>query len=133
MVRVLFSKTLNDQFLNLIKNNMPFRNERVFIKLHMGEPKNKNHIKPEDVKKFVLLLKELGCEPFLFDTTVIYESERRTINGYYTVSRKNGFTQELLGCPILISDLECENIKGKIEYEISKQICNASVFVLTHV
>jgi len=132
-MKLLFSKTLSNEFMNRIKNQLPFSNEPVAIKLHMGEPKNKNHLKPEEVKKFVDILKELGCEPFLFDTTVTYDSERKTKEGYLKVARINGFTEEFIGCPIIIGDIENEVVKGRIDYEIPKEICGKSVLVLTHV
>ncbi|MGQ9597540.1 MAG: hypothetical protein ACUVQY_04310 [Thermoproteota archaeon] len=47
-----------------IKGGMPFENEVVAVKLHMGEPRNKNHLRAEDVKKLVGLLKERVVNPF---------------------------------------------------------------------
>ena len=45
----------------------------------------------------------------------------------------NGFTEEKIGCPIVIGDEKCETVKGKIEYQIPKEICGVSVLVLSHV
>ena len=59
-----------------------FRGERVPIKLHMGEPGNRYYISPAIVKLVVGRLKEVGAEPFLFDTTVSYPSPRSTREGY---------------------------------------------------
>jgi len=130
---LLFSENLNESFLERLKKEMPFRNERVAIKLHMGEPRNKNHLKAEDVKKIVSLLKEMNCKPFLFDTTVSYPGKRSEKQGYLEVAALNGFIEDFIGCPIVIGDKEHETVKSKIEYEIPKEICRVSVLVLTHV
>ncbi len=50
MEEILFSTDLNEAFLENIASNIPFKNEEVAIKLHMGEPENPNHLKPEEVK-----------------------------------------------------------------------------------
>jgi uncharacterized Fe-S center protein len=131
--KVIFTDSLNERFLFGLEKEIPFENEVVAIKLHMGEPKNPNHLKPEEVKKFVDLLKKKNCKPFLFDTTVAYPGKRSSVEGYLEVAALNGFTEEKIGCPIVIGDEECEIVKGKIEYQIPKEICGVSVLVLTHV
>ncbi|MEM3648596.1 MAG: DUF362 domain-containing protein [Thermoproteota archaeon] len=131
--RVLFSKSLNDGFLEALRDEMPFENEVVAIKLHMGEPRNRNHLKPEEVKRFVDLLKKMGCKPFLFDTTVTYPGRRNSVEGYLEVAALNGFTEASMGCPIVIGDEEHEVVKGRLEYRVAKKLCNVSVLVLTHV
>jgi uncharacterized Fe-S center protein len=131
--KVIFSESLSENFLSKLEKEIPFENETVAIKLHMGEPKNPNHLKPEEVKKFVDLLKKKNCKPFLFDTTVAYLGKRHSAKGYLEVAALNGFTEEKVGCPIVIGDKDYEVVKGKIEYQIPKEICNVSVLVLTHV
>ncbi len=49
---MFFSPSLDDGFLEALKGEMPFENEVVAIKLHMGEPGNRNHLKDEEVKRF---------------------------------------------------------------------------------
>jgi hypothetical protein len=131
--KVIFSENLSKEFLSKLEKEMPFKNETVAIKLHMGEPKNPNHLKAEEVKNFVDLLKKKDCKPFLFDTTVAYSGKRHSAEGYLEVAALNGFTKEKVGCPIVIGDKDFEIVKGKIEYQIPKEICNVSVLVLTHV
>ena len=132
-MKVLFSEKLTEDFLEEVKKDLPFENERVAIKLHMGEPRNTNRLKPAEVKPFVDLLRSLGCEVFLFDSTVAYKGKRNSVAGYLEVARNNGFSEESMGCPVIIGDLESEIVKGRIEYEICKELCNTSVLVLTHV
>jgi hypothetical protein len=131
--KIIFSDALSEKFLKALGNEMPFRNEAVAVKLHMGEPKNPNHLKADDVKKIVSLLITKGCRPFLFDSTVAYPGKRSTKQGYLEVAALNGFTEEFIGCPIIIGDVEHETVRGKIDYEVPKEICGVSVLVLTHV
>lgn len=112
---------------------MPFENEVVAVKLHMGEPRNKNHLRAEDVKKFVDLLKKKGCKPFLFDTTVSYLGKRNGVKGYLEVAALNGFTEDFMNCPIAIGDEEHEVVKDMLEYQVAKELCNVFVLVLMHV
>ncbi|MEM5766140.1 MAG: hypothetical protein QW423_00675 [Candidatus Aenigmatarchaeota archaeon] len=56
--KVFFSKNLNKAFLEKLEEEIPFKNEVVAIKLHMGETKNPNHLRAEEVKKFVEVLKK---------------------------------------------------------------------------
>lgn len=132
MPEVFFSKSLSEKFLKKLKKEIPFEDEKVAIKLHMGEPKNPNHLKAGDVKKFVDLLKEKNCKPFLFDTTVAYPGKRNSVKGYLEVAALNGFTEEAMGCPIVIGDEDHEVVKGKLDYQVPKEICGVSVLVLSH-
>ncbi|MEM5766139.1 MAG: DUF362 domain-containing protein [Candidatus Aenigmatarchaeota archaeon] len=74
-----------------------------------------------------------NCEPFLFDTTVAYSGKRSSVKGYLEVAVSNGFTEEYMGCPIVIGNEDHEVVKGKLDYQIPKEICGISVLVLTHV
>jgi len=130
---VIFSTALDDNFLEVLSGEMPFKNELVAIKLHMGEPRNRNHLKAEEVKRFVDLLKRMGCKPFLFDTTVSYAGKRNSVEGYFEVAAVNGFTDAFMECPIVIGDEEHEVVKGRLEYRVAKKLCGVSVLVLTHV
>lgn len=121
-----FKQQLKEQIKDLF---LP--DEKIAIKLHMGEPGNKFHLKPEFVKIIVDVLKELGCKPFLFDSPVVYNSPRNTEEGYYKVAEQHGFTDI---CPVIISD-EHITIKGKkMNYQICKTLANADgILVLSHV
>jgi len=133
MGKVLFSENLKEEFLNRLDKDMPFENEEVVIKLHMGEPENPNHMKPEEVKPFIKILKKKGCKPFLFDTTVKYGGKRKTVEGHLKTARKNGFSEEEMGCPIVVGGDENTKIDGSIEFEIAEKIKNKSMLILTHV
>ena len=109
------------------------RGESIAVKLHMGEPGNKTSLRPEFVKKIIDVLKELGVKPFLFDSPVVYPSPRNTEKGYLKAAVQQGFTEDKLGCPIVISD-EYIEVKGKaLIYQVCKKLVDAGgVLVLTH-
>ncbi|MEM7815743.1 MAG: DUF362 domain-containing protein [Candidatus Aenigmatarchaeota archaeon] len=100
---------------------------RVAIKLHMGEKGNKTHISPDDVKIVFDKLKDYGCDPFLVDTTCLYEGPRSTPEGYFKVARENGFGN----FPVVIARDEDYVVKGG--FKIAKAVLDAdSLLVLTH-
>ena len=78
--------------------------KQIAVKLHMGEYGNLHYLRPPIVGRVVQVLKDKGVRPFLFDTPVLYGGPRGTASGYLDVARKNGFTPETIGCPVLISD-----------------------------
>ncbi len=136
MAQTVFVKT-DSEFGEALGEELPKffkRGERIAIKLHMGETANPHHLKPAFVKIAVDILKGIGAKPFLIDTTVRYDSPRKTVGGYMETARKNGFTKEFMGCDIVISSTYVKS-KGKyLTYEIAKELAEADgVLVLTHV
>lgn len=77
---------------------------RCGVKAHMGEYGNLYHIRPQIVGRVVEELKANGLEPFVYDTTVKYSGQRDTKEKYLNTARRNGFTAETMGCPVIISD-----------------------------
>ena len=63
-----------------------YSGKQTLIKLHMGEVKNKYFSKPEFVKLVVDVLLRKSAKPFLYDTTVLYNSRRRYVEGYGKVA-----------------------------------------------
>lgn len=78
--------------------------EKVAVKCHMGEYGNLYYVRPPIIELIVDELKKIGVEPFLFDSPALYTGDRDSIEKYYDTARKNGFTPESMGCPILISE-----------------------------
>jgi uncharacterized Fe-S center protein len=78
--------------------------DRVGIKLHWGERGNENYIRPPYAQKIVQWLKEKGVKPYVFDTTVLYSGGRREGAESLKTAAEHGFTEEYLGCPVLIGD-----------------------------
>lgn len=111
-----------------------FRGERVLIKLHMGEPGNRYHISPSIVKLTVEKLKEIGAEPFLFDTTVAYSGPRSTRDGYKRVAFRHGFGEDKIGCKVVIGEEGVKTVAGGHSFEVAKEIYESThLVVISHV
>lgn len=76
----------------------------VAIKAHMGEYGNLYHIRPQIVGRVVEEIKNNGLLPFVYDTIVKYSGQRDTKSKYLETARKNGFCEQTMGCPVVISD-----------------------------
>lgn len=77
--------------------------DKVALKMHFGEPGNSRYIRPVYVGMIADFISECGGLPFAVDAVVMYKSERNNYFGYLNVARKNGFTPETIGCPVVIS------------------------------
>lgn len=110
--------------------------KQIAIKLHMGEYGNLHYLRPPLVGRVVDVLKDKGARPFLFDTPVWYEgSSRGTVQGYLETARRNGFTQETIGCPIFI-DEQCVTVESSLRIGdvcLPRKLLEADgLVVLTH-
>lgn len=106
----------------------------IAIKTHMGEYGNLNYIRPPIVGLVVDELKKIGTKPFVFDTPVAYKGSRDTVEKYQETARKNGFTEETVGCPIIISN-EGKEVKSKYlsEIKVAKKLYEADgLIILSH-
>ncbi len=136
-IRFIEDKYVPSLFKRIAKEELSrhfFPNERVAIKLHMGELGNDYYLKPDFVKIIVDILKELGIEPFLFDSPVIYPGGRDTVEKYYKTAEKHGFNEDELGCRIVISNdsklVKTENLC----VEVCKPLIESDgLLVLSHV
>ena len=114
-------------YQNISDVPIPRLKGRVAIKVHMGERGNRTHISPLDVRIAFDKIKKMGCDPFLVDTTCLYQGPRNTPEGYATVAKENGFGD----FPVTIARDEDYVIKGGIR--IAKAVLNAdSLVVLSH-
>jgi len=106
----------------------------VAVKIHMGEYGNLNYTRPPIAGKVVEVLQKAGAKPFLFDSTTKYKGSRFTVEAYYDTARRNGFTEETIGCPIVITDNSVKE-KGFLDREIgvSKEVAEADrLLALSH-
>ncbi|MBU3897255.1 MAG: DUF362 domain-containing protein [Nanoarchaeota archaeon] len=85
----------------------------VVIKPHMGEYGNLAYVRPPIVGLVVEELKKIGVKPFISETLTLYSGGRDSVEKSYETARKNGFTEETMGCSIIISD---ESIKKKSKF-----------------
>ncbi len=125
----ILDKTLRQELKSVFKNN-----DKIIMKLHMGEKGNKYYLKPDFVKIFVDVLKELNVKPFLFDSPVIYPGGRDTIKKYYKTAAEHGFTEENIGCKIVISN-DFKYVKTEhLNAEMCRPLIEADgLLVLSHV
>lgn len=85
--------------------DVPFsRGSRVGVKLHWGERGNKSYLEPAYARGIVRWLKDLGMDPFVFDTTVLYSGGRRNAADSLETAASHGFTRDFLGCDVVIAD-----------------------------
>jgi len=111
-----------------------FGGVRVPIKLHMGEPGNRYYISPSIVKLMVGRLKDVGAEPFLFDTTVAYPGPRSTMDGYSRVAYRHGFGGDEIGCELVIGEEGVKVVECGHSFEVAKDIHeNTHLVVMSHV
>lgn len=117
-------------------------NDLVAIKMHFGEPGNRNVVAPKFVRTIVDCVKDSRGEPFLTDTCVLYKSERADAVNYLKLIQKQGYTLEATGAPALIADglLGNQEIEIPIPGELFSSVAIASdavmanaMIVLTHV
>ncbi len=116
-------------------------NDFTAIKLSFGEKGNLGHLKPEEVKPVVEIIKSLAANPFVTDANTIYIGERSDAVHHLQTAYFHGFREETLGCPILIADglrgnsfIEVEiNLKHFKKVKIAHAIHYAdSIVFLTH-
>ncbi|MFQ5815706.1 MAG: DUF362 domain-containing protein [Candidatus Hydrothermarchaeaceae archaeon] len=83
------------------------KGSRVGIKLHMGEPGHVHYMRPVYAWKLVDILKNLGAETVVVETCGLGTIPGRTsASKHMEAARRNGFTEETMGAPLLIADGE---------------------------
>ncbi len=98
----------------------------------MGEIRNRYHLSPDFVKVVANELKALGADPFLFDTTVVYPSLRRTKIGYKIVAALNGFLK--IGYKVVIGDTGEAVTIGNKSFIVANELLESTyIVVITHI
>ena len=106
-----------------------YSDKKTLIKLHMGEYKNKYFSKPDFVKLIVESLINVSAKPFLYDTTVLYDSKRKNVDGYMKVAEMHGFTFENIGCEVKI---DSEGIPVEVDgnkYIVGRELYNSDYII----
>jgi len=107
----------------------------VAIKLHMGEYGNLNYVRPPIAARIVEVIKDVGGKPFLFDSIALYRAHRHSVEEYIKTAKMNGFSQDTMECPVIISDKGVTvKTKGALkEIEVAKDLYDAdAIVVLSH-
>jgi len=76
------------------------KNDKVAIKLHVGELGNPNYVRPFFVKSVVDGVRARGGKPFLTDTTTYYPLKRNNAVDHMETANANGFNF----APLIVAD-----------------------------
>ncbi len=111
------------------------RGKKVGIKPHMGEPGDAHYMRPVFVSKLVDVVKECGGKPVILETSGLgWLPGRTSAEKYLEAAKKNGFSDETMGAPIVIADgdfgLDALEIEGIPIAEKLSQM--DSLIVLSH-
>ncbi len=96
----------------------------VAIKLHFGEKGNTGFVRPIFLRKIVDRVKQCKGKPFLTDTNTLYTGTRSEAISHLTTAYENGFTESVVGAPLVIADGLRGNsaIKVRIDKPIFKTV-----------
>jgi uncharacterized Fe-S center protein len=113
--------------------------QSVGIKVHWGEVGNTAFLPPENARVVAQWLKDQGAVPFVFDTAVLYSGTRRTGEGSLQTAALHGFTEEFLGCSVVMGDgLDSKDVvdipAGKIlkTAQVTHLVHKAGFVILSH-
>lgn len=76
----------------------------VAIKLHFGERGNTGFVRPIFLRRIVDRVKQFKGKPFLTDTNTLYTGTRSEAVSHLTTASEHGFTEAVVGAPLLIAD-----------------------------
>jgi uncharacterized Fe-S center protein len=96
----------------------------VAIKLHFGEKGNTAFVRPIFLRRVVDRVKGYKGKPFLTDTNTLYIGTRSEAISHLTTAYENGFTESVVGAPLVIADGLRGNsaIKVRIDKPIFKTV-----------
>lgn len=78
--------------------------DRVGIKMHLGERNNKNIIPPIVIKFLAEHIAGRGGQPFLIETSTLYDGDRSNAVKHMNTAYHNGFSPGNVGIPLIIGD-----------------------------
>ena len=112
---------------------------KVAVKVHPGERNNVTYLRPSIAASMARLAKGSGASPFVTETTTLYCRERFTPGELLATAAFNGFSEETMGCPVVVGDGTAEVVvpvggKHLREVGVAGEIAAAdALVVLTHV
>ncbi len=90
------------------------KNDRIGIKLHVGEKRNDTHVSWQLAREVVKSVKGIGCSPFLTETSTLYKGARSNAIDHLIHAFSHGFTYENTGAPFIMAD----GLTGNTEIEV---------------
>ncbi|MGQ9508071.1 MAG: DUF362 domain-containing protein [Thermodesulfobacteriota bacterium] len=111
------------------------KNDLVAIKLHFGERGNTAYIRPIFLRRIVERVKEYEGKPFLTDTNTLYLGSRSEAVSHLNTAYQHGFTDSVVGAPLLIADGLRGNsaVRVKIDKSFFKTVSIAQAIHLADV
>jgi len=112
---------------------------RAAVKVHPGERNNATYLRPAMAASIARLLEDSGASPFVTETTTLYCRERFTADELLATAAFNGFSEETMGCPVVVGDSLADVVvpvdgRHLSEVGVASEIAAADVLlVLTHV
>ena len=91
------------------------KNDRIAVKVHVGEPGVTTALPPEIAGVAARRLRARGAQPFFTDTSVLYTGPRSHGPGHSEVAAAHGFTMERAGAVFLPAD----GMVGNLEVEVA--------------
>jgi uncharacterized Fe-S center protein len=107
-LKVSSDKTLLDK-LDILLDRTHLREkirekDLVAIKLHFGERGNTAFVRPIFLRRVVDRIKQFKGKPFLTDTNTLYTGARSEAISHLSTAYEHGFTEAVVGAPLLIAD-----------------------------
>ncbi len=90
------------------------KNDKVAVKIHVGENLNNTHISPRLITPVVSVLKTSEAIPFLTETSTLYKGNRSNAVDHLIQAFDHGFTYEATGAPFIMAD----GLSGNSEIEV---------------
>ncbi len=122
MKRTIFHKSNNNEdhvaSLKALLDDLvvPYKHgDTIGVKLHWGERENESFLPPVYAREIVRWLKNKETTPLIFDTSVLYSGGRRTGKASLETAVEHGFTEDYLGCPVIMGD--GENSRNVLEID----------------
>lgn len=90
---------------------------KVGIKVHLGEPGDVHYLRPAYVSRMVDIIKGLGGEPMVVETSGLgWTPGRTSASKHLESARRNGFCEETIGAPIVMvdGDMGVDGLEGSV-------------------
>jgi uncharacterized protein len=90
------------------------KDDKIAVKVHVGEKKNTTHVAPEVIREAIKAIKKKKGRPFLTETSTLYRGERTDGIMHLEHAYRHGFTPGKMGAPFIMAD----GIAGNSEIEV---------------
>ncbi len=85
------------------------------VKIHFGEEGNTGFVRPEYAGVVCRAITGAGARCFLSDTNTLYRGRRMNAPDHLALAREHGFTEKVVGAPVVVPDELREADTGAVE------------------